>query len=580
VLQSSAPADVLRLTSTDYGTYVNKLSVEIGTGTQTGKRITQRFRQEVLTLDNLGNAFNLAYTGNGTVGTMTITRVADRATRLQTALTSATDGSVSLDLDLTQDEFATIAQLVTYLNGQNGYRAVVNRYANPLLPTYELDAASAATIRSPIAMAIRYTGAGSAATMTITNTALTTTITGAADALTLDLTAAPTDTLAELVAVIDAHAAYTCTLGPNADPDASTNALLTTVAGQDIKTATVNVTAQAGAMNYGATAALGSIVFAINSRSTRLVASRMTNATAPPANLAQTFLAGGTNPVPVLADWLVGLDHVATEDFAGGIMFPVSTDPVIQDTVLAWVTSQHSQHGNAFRAFLASPDNTTAPAAKTLALGMNTTFCTFISQPVKGVGIIELPPIYGAAMACGGAAGALSTQPITHMVLRTPGLPARAKYDLPTQEDLLNNGVCVLEEKKGIGVRITLAITTSLSQDRIDRMLSESMARDLIEQRCKLYVAPLIPRWAQSNLLPVIKGAVIDALESLRVEGVLTTGVNVQGKILPAYLPPNISLQGGLLRISVHVLIGGEIDHVDIDISIAYAEFTIVSDAA
>ena len=331
---------VLVLTATDSGTYTNKNSVQVASGTVVGKRLTFRFRQEMITLDNLQNAFHLAYTGNGTAATLTLTRTADVTRRLQTALTGATDGSINLDLDLTQDAFATVQQLVTYLNGQNGYRATIDRYGAALLPTTEVDAVAGATIRTPPAMTIQYVGAGSACTMNITNTALTTTVTGGPGGqnLNLDLTALATDTLGELVAVIAAQTSvYTCTLGANADPEAACPSLLTNVTGQDIRTGQYVVTAQAGKMDYVVPAVLGSIQYAITTRVPRVSASRVPAATAAPANLVQTFFAGGTNPVPTTADWLNGLEVIEQEDLVGGLLFPVTTNPIYQDAINAWV---------------------------------------------------------------------------------------------------------------------------------------------------------------------------------------------------------------------------------------------------
>src|SRR5215510_9278598 len=78
-LLDDASAAVLRLDSRDTGTYTNKLSVEVASGTVVGKRVTLRFRQETQVLDNLRDAFHLAYTGNATVATLTITRTGDKA---------------------------------------------------------------------------------------------------------------------------------------------------------------------------------------------------------------------------------------------------------------------------------------------------------------------------------------------------------------------------------------------------------------------------------------------------------------------------------------------------------------------
>jgi hypothetical protein len=578
-LLNNALAPVLLLTATDAGTYTNKLSAEVATGTSVGKRLTFRFRQETTVLDNLQDAFHLAYTGNASAALLTITLTGDSSTRLQTTLTGATDGSINLDLDLTQDAFATIQQLVDYLNGQNGYRASVDRYGAPLLPSTQLDAVAGATIRTPVALLIQYVGAGTAATMTVTNTALTTAVTGGPGGqnLNIDLTALATDTLGELVATIAAQTGvYTCTLGPDADPNASVANLLTNVAGQNIRTAAFALTSQAGKMDRLVHAVLGSIDFAINTRVPRVHSLRIAGATAAPANLAQTFFAGGSNPVPSNADWLSGLAVIEREDLIGGLLFPVTTDPVKQDAVNAWVSEQHVNACKSFRSFLAPPDNLSASDAKLMALGLNSTFAAMIAQPIVAAsGVTEQPPLYPAACYCGAAAGALPTQPVTRVVVRARSLPTRAKFSKAVREDLLSNGVAVLEEAKGIGVRISLAVTTSLSADRIDRVLSESMARDVIEQRVRTYVEPLIPHWALLDFLPTVKGSVSNALSSLEADGVISKGMDSNGRILPAWLPVQVSISSGICKIVVHVYIGGEIDHIIINGTISYQRFEI-----
>jgi hypothetical protein len=161
------------------------------------------------------------------------------------------------------------------------------------------------------------------------------------------------------------------------------------------------------------------------------------------------------------------------------------------------------------------------------------------------------------------------------MAVRCRSLPARAKFSKAQREELLSNGVAVLEEVKGVGVRVALAVTTSLSQDRIDRILSESMARDVIEQRIKAYVEPLIPHWAMMDWLPQVKGAVFNALSSLEVDGIISKGIDAQGRILPAWLPVQVSIQAGICKITVHVFIGGELDHVLIFGTIGYQRFEI-----
>jgi hypothetical protein len=583
-LLDGASTQVLVLSTADAGTYANKNSVQVSTGSVVGKKLTLRFRQELLVLDNLQNAFRLAYTGNASAATITITRQDDRAIRLQTALTGSSDGSIPMDLDLTQDAFATVQQLVTFLNGQNGYRARLDRYSDALLPTSELDTVAGATIRTPIALTIRYVGAGSAASLAVTNTTMATTVTGGPGGQNLAITFSDptTDTLGELIAYINSFTGvYTAALGPDADAEAQCASLFANVAGQDIRTATYSLTAQAGKMDTVLHAGLGSIVFAVNTRSTRVQAARVPAATTVPANLAQTFLSGGTNPVPTNNDWLDSLEVIEQEDMVGALLFPVTTSPVVQDGINAWLSEQHSNEGKSFRGFFAPPDFTSADDAKTIALGLNSTFAAMIPQAfVAASGTIEQPPLYPVACYCGAAAGALPTQPVTRLVLRCRSLPPRAKFSKTTREDLLSNGVCVLEEVKGVGVRISLAITTSLSQDRIDRILSESMARDVIEQRVKAYVEPLIPHWAVLNFIPTVKGSVYNALASLEADGIITKGMDANGKLLPAWLPIQVYIHGGVMKIVVHCYIGGEIDHIGIDGTISYQTFEITVTAS
>ncbi len=583
-LLNGASAPVLVATTTDSGTYANKNSIQVSTGSVVGKKVTLRFRQELLVLDNLQNAFHLAYTGNGSAALLTITRVDDVATRLQTALTAATDGSINLDLDLTQDAFATVQQLVTYLNGQNGYRARIDRYSDPLLPTAELDAVAGATIRTPVAFTMHYVGGGSAAVMTLTNTALTTTVTGGPGGqnLTIAFSDPTTDTLGELLAYINSFTGvYVAILGPDADPALTVLNALGNVTGVDILGVTQSITAQPGAMDMVTHAGLGAIVYAINTRASRIQVARVAAATTVPANLAQTFLAGGTNPVPTNDDWLDALAVIEQEDLVGALLFPVTTNPVIQDGINAWLSEQHTNSGKSFRGFFAPPDFTTADDAKAIALGLNSTLAAMIPQAmVAANGTTEQPPLYPAACYCGAAAGALPTQPVTRLVLRCRALPTRAKFSKTQREDLLSNGVCVLEEVKGVGVRISLAITTSLSQDRIDRILSESMARDVIEQRVKAYVEPLIPHWALLDFMPTVKGSVYNALASLEADGIITKGIDANGRILPAWLPVQVYIHAGIMKITVHCYIGGEVDHILIAGTLSYQTFEIVITAS
>lgn len=577
ILRDGAAASVATLTSRIWGTGGNQQSVIVGTGSVLGKRVTLQFDgAPPQVLDNLQPGIHLAYTGNGTTATLTILRAGDIATRLQTTLAGSTDGSVNLDIDLTSSSFPTVQSLVNYLNVQNGYRAALDGYVDALLPPTELDSVSGLSIRTIPALLIRYIGTGSAATMTVTNTALTTNVTGAAaDNLNIDFTSPATTTLGQVVQFIAAQTTkYTCTLGPNADINARVLNTLTNVATQDIKTAIFTLTAQAGMQDFVTSAALGSIIYAVNNRSQRFVATRTAGAVNVPANIGQTYLAGGTNPATVLQDWTNALDRVDSLDLTGGLVFPNTTDRTVLASVLAWMAGQHTDKGKAFRGFFGAIPSLSIADIKAQATGYGSTVACFTPNRHLGDdGLTQLSPVYGAAIACGLAAGVPLGKTNTNVRVRSAALVDN--YTTAQREDMENNGVYLYKDVRGVGVVTAFALTTSLSPNRIDRVLSESMARDVIDQNVRADLDIFIGEWGTRDLVPRVKGRVLSTLDRLETTGVITKGTDANGKILPAYTSPLVSLQAGVLTVEWTAFIGGEISHIDVLGHIGYQTFLV-----
>jgi hypothetical protein len=97
----------------------------------------------------------------------------------------------------------------------------------------------------------------------------------------------------------------------------------------------------------------------------------------------------------------------------------------------------------------------------------------------------------------------------------------------------------------------------------------------VIDQRVRAYVEPLIPHWAVWDFLPTVKGSVLNALTTLETDGIISKGMDANGRILPAWLPIQVSIHAGVMKIVVHVFIGGEVDHVNIAGTISYQTFEI-----
>jgi hypothetical protein len=77
------------------------------------------------------------------------------------------------------------------------------------------------------------------------------------------------------------------------------------------------------------------------------------------------------------------------------------------------------------------------------------------------------------------------------------------------------------------------------------------------------------------DFMPTVKLSVLNALKSLETDGIISKGMDANGTILPAWLPIQVSIQAGIMKITVHVYIGGEIDHISIVGTIAYQTFEI-----
>lgn len=573
----ATPAPVMTVESRDKGSYVNKISLEVMEGTVVGRRVLVRYgTEETVSYDNLRNAFNLAYIGNATAATVTITRQNDQAVRLQTALTGATDGSVNLDIDLTAEEWNTIAELSQMLNAQNGYRASLNSYTDPMLPPTELDQVVADNIRTVAAFTIQYTGAGTSCTMTITDTALQTTAIGGlpTDSLVLDFTEEGTATLGLLLSALNATGVYTATLGNHADPETLVAFALAPVAAQDIDTAPYTVNAKPGLYGYVVTAELGSVVYALNTRSARITATRLPAATTPPAFLAQTFLTGGTNPVATVQDWIDALERVKQEDLLGGHLLLNTASATLHDIALAWIVEQRKMHGSTFRAFFGAPPGLSTATYRSLATAMNSTWATLACQRVLAPdGVTELDPVYVAAIMCGLASGVPFGQTTTNVAIRCRSLIDR--YSLGQREEMMSNGLSVLKEVKGRGVVTAFSLTTSLSSARMYRVLSESMNIDLIDQNVRLVLMDFLGAWATKDLIPKVKGRVIDILNQLIPLGAITTGIDQYGTILPAYAPPGVGLKAGLLNVVWRAWVGGEISQIAVQGFVEYQVFEL-----
>jgi len=113
ILKDSGAANVITLTSDQYGLAANQVKVKVEAGTTTGKKLTTQFGNDYYSQDNVGRTpFTMQYSSTGT-GVATITN---------SQLTLVLNG-VTTNIDLTV--YDTVQKLVDRINALTGMTATV-----------------------------------------------------------------------------------------------------------------------------------------------------------------------------------------------------------------------------------------------------------------------------------------------------------------------------------------------------------------------------------------------------------------------------------------------------------------------
>lgn len=313
---------------------------------------------------------------------------------------------------------------------------------------------------------IQYTGAGSAATMTINVAAathlLTTTVTGAADNLSLDLQIY--NTIRKLVDAVNATGKYTATILCD-QPDLEVPLNMDNVTAQDVKTAAYTVKSD-----------LQAIIDTVNLKSAYVVLARVTDATAAPANFAWTFLSGGANGTITNNDWQEAFDLLKTTQV--NFIVPLSNSSSIHtmgDAHVAWMSGPNGKSerrqfvGGALQSWANESARTTAIAAiKTAIKALNSDrsyHACLGSYHYDPNGVLKLYPAYiTASMYAGIAAGGSPVKPLTRKYLRCYGLEVELRV-AEIDEILEAGGMAPIPDNvQGAGYVVSRQVST-WSQD-------------------------------------------------------------------------------------------------------------------
>jgi hypothetical protein len=465
---------------------------------------------------------------------------------------------------------------VAVANGSPGYILTITTI-NPLTNAQQQEVSP--VISSTGYLTIQYTGAGSAATLTINATELTTTCAGAtADNLALNFSDYPT--LTALVQAIQATGKYTAAIlvtnAPSFNPDQ-----LDAVTAADIKTSLTTLDAH----NYD-------IANWINTNSQIISCVQTLGEAAVSTTLTTTPLTGGTRGTSSNTDWVNAFTALRTTRINQAVPLASADATTAQGTFTytsvlaagtAYATYASSTAGRN-EVQLWSGMHGTQTAIITQANLQNSPHVCLLGQQTQRIltstGTITLMPEWATAVTLAGMrAGATLGTPLTWKYIGSYGLASDSSWSETNDDDVDQmdlNGVIVINTINTAGFRIDKCITTYTQSDN-DAYSEETIVQiwkgisyDLRASLANFFVGTA----GNLNTIKLVPTVMSKVLELHRTAGDITDSV-VNGQTIYAYRGMSASLSGDTLSAGVTITPTPGINYVLNTIVLVPAQITL-----
>lgn len=391
-------------------------------------------------------------------------------------------------------------------------------------------------------LSVQYTGAGSAATLTINATALTTTVTGGPGGEDLNLLFTDFATVGQLVAYIDAQPGYTATLLGSSDEPSSTLDAVTAV---DVKTSPVTLNAIVEAV----------IRFLANETQGEITASITANAprSALQNNASFKFLTGGGEGTATNTDWINALALLEKLDV--NHILVASGDAAIHALVKTHCEQMSTIVGRKNRSAGAgaSASTTTFDARASEMRALNTARFEYAVTPIKrrdvfaNNAVVQFAPFYLSAMTAGIRFGNFITTAADLKTINVEGVGET--YNRTDKERYINAGATLVEQEQRGFVVIANMTTIQLSNTILNRpsMLRNADFIDLdFARKLEARIASMDRAPTALMLADVQNWIVTNALPSYESEGLLTRDFNTGA---PAFANVQISVVGDAIYV-------------------------------
>lgn len=387
------------------------------------------------------------------------------------------------------------------------------------------------------AFKIRYSGAQASARMSVTGTTVTLEAPNATVVATIDLNTY--DTVQELVDRINVVTGFAASVQ---DGNGNTPALngLDYVSNQDVKTA-----------DYIATAHLQAIVDWFNSQGEGFItATRAAGVGTLPANIAFTYLSGGSDGNTTNTEWSNAFTTLQSEDVQWVV--PISSDPAIHamaDTHCSFMSTAGKMER---RSIVGAPLSTTDSAAITLAKAINSDRTSlvhlgFYDYDLNG-NLTLFPPYILAALIAGAFSGVNPGTAMTNKTIKVRGLERKLRN--PTDTDVLISGGVLCVEDTPNGFKVVKSISTWLTNDNYNRVeVSTGVAVDFTARNVREALDVLRGEKGSPLLLSRAVSIAESALRELSRPEPGGPGVLVGDDTNPPYKGITAKLEGDVVRV-------------------------------
>lgn len=387
------------------------------------------------------------------------------------------------------------------------------------------------------AFSIQYAGAELTAVMTVDNATVTLEAPALTAAATIDLSVY--DTVQKLVDYINTVADFSALVLDGNGEKAALNGL-DSVTSQDVLAAA-----------FTATADLQAIVDWFNGLGEGYVtAARVAAAGTVPANLAFTYLAGGSDGVTTSTDWSNAFTELQGEDVQWVV--PISSDASIHamaDSHAAYMSNIARMER---RCLVGGASAQTQDEVIAAALALNsdrTSQCYPGYYDYDDNGDLILYPSYMTAVLVGAAfSGSNPGEPMTNKALKVRGLETKLRNPTDT-DDLIKGGVlCVEETAKGY--KVVQSITTWLNNANYNRVeVSTGFATDFVARNVREAIDTLRGKKAKPLTLSEAVSRTDTILRQLAREEPAGPEVIVGDADNPAYKNIKATLEGDVIRV-------------------------------